>query len=175
MKPGNLLRRVLFTLSWGLGVLLLVISAQSGFGLWRSLQGELALAQERLGRFQGWLAVEPKVVGRRDEALGSLARARELDFSWVALQNLQEAAKTQGLGLTELRPAHVTRRGSPPILRLDAKVEGGLAQVTGFLQQLPQALPGVHLDNLQLLPEEGGQIQGILRLLLPFPGAPVEG
>jgi hypothetical protein len=181
MKPKEALRKLLLALG-GSGLILIgIFLAQSGFGLWDRLQGELVLAQEQLGRFQGWLAAEPQVVSRREELLGPLARVGELDFSWVALQNLQEAAQAQGLIITELRPTQVRRRGSPPLLRLDAKVEGRLTPLAGFLQQLPQILPGVELDNLQLHPEEarlapagspGGQeeqVQGILRLLLPFP------
>ena len=170
MKPRSFIRNLLFAAGWALGVLLLVVSVQFGFGWWSSLQGELGLARERLGRFQGWLAVEPQVVSRREELLGSLGGVGELDFSWIALQNLQEVAKAQGLVVTELRPAQVGSRGSLPILRLDAKIEGGLAQMSRFLHELPQVLPGIHLDNLQLLPEEGEKVQGILRLLLPFPG-----
>lgn len=112
--------------------------------------------------------MEEEVAVQKNQVLGPFAQTQGGDLHWAALQAIEGAAQSQGLSVTELRPSQVpAQQGKPVMLRLDAKVEGGLDQVSGFLQHLPDALPGVRLDNLQLMPHRENQVQGLLRLYLP--------
>ena len=153
----------------GLGWALLVVLGAHGADLLlqagRRQGEELAQKKERLARLEGWLGVEERVAARRKEVLGRFAQADGKEIGWVMLQGLQEAAQAQGLAITDLRPSQVKGQGKrKPVFRVDAKLEGELAQVDQLLQQLPQILPGVRLENLQLIPREGGKMQSVMRM-----------
>lgn len=153
--------------AWALFVIAAVTLGDLGWGLWRRQNEGLRNAQERLSRLKGWLTVEEQVEERRNQLLGPFARAGNSDFSWLGLEAVQKAAQVRGLSVTELRPIQVPGRGGqPPTLRLDAKVEGRLDEMSSFLEQLPETLPGVRMEMLQIVPQEGDQVQGLLRLAL---------
>ena len=159
-------------IGWVLLVVGIASAAPWGFGLWQGQQEQWRQARERLSRLKGWLALEEEVAARKNELLGPLAQAQGNDLHWAALQAIEEAAQARGVSLTQLRPFQAPAlAGKPVMLRLDAKVEGDLGQVSGFLQHLPDALPGVRLDNLQLMPQRESQVQGLLRLYLPSSSA----
>ncbi len=168
MKGQITPRAVGIAVVWLLTVILLVHMGEQGFGFWRRQNEELDNVRQRFARLRGWLEVQDKVTVRHQEALGPLAIASETNLSWVTMQGLQQAAQGQGLSVRELRPSQLPGQGhKPPMLRLDVKVEGRLEQMGAFLQQIPDKIPGVHLENLQFLPQEGGQAQGLIRLTVP--------
>lgn len=127
--------------------------------------GSLQEARERLRRLEGWRSVESEVAARRDEVLGSFARSTESNLSWLMLAGLEHTAKEEQLAVMEIRPSSILRgQGQGQTLQLDVKLEGELGQAGRFLKRLPQAIPGVSLHNLQLVPREGSRVQLILRL-----------
>ena len=149
-------------------VILLVRGVELGLGFWQRQTETLANARQRFARLEGWLEVQEKVVTRHREVLGPLATASGANLSWVTLQGLQQAAQAQGLSVRELRPSQLPAQGQrPPMLRLDLRVEGSLQQMVAFLQQIPDKVPGARLENLQFLPQEAGQAQGLVRLNIP--------
>ena len=105
-------------------------------------------------------------MSRNAITLGRFAPAEPKDAGWLFLQGLQEAAQAEGLAITDLRPSQVKAQGKKrkALFRLDAKLEGDLAQIDRLLQGLPKSLPGVRLENLQLVPQEGGKVQGVMRM-----------
>ncbi len=153
----------------GLAWVLVVAAGTRGVDLLmdfgRRQEKELAQKRDRLTRLEGWLEVEGKVVARWKETLGRFAPAEGKEVGWVILQGLQEAAQGQGLAITDLRPIQVKGQGKrEAFFRVDAKLEGDLAQVDRLLQELPQALPGVRLENFQLVPLGGGKAQSVVRV-----------
>gem|GEM_PF-5762830 len=166
------MKRPLATLGIAAGWLLFVILGvrlvEVGFGFFEKQQEALAQTQEHLMRLKGWLLVEAQVTKRREEVLGPFARVPGGDWSWVTLQGLEQVAKEQSLTVTDLRPSELAGRGlTPTLLRLDAKLEGELAQISGMLRRLPEVMPGVKIESLQLMPQEGNRIQALVRLSLP--------
>lgn len=153
-------------LAWALLVVAGARGAESVIELSRRQQEELAQKRERMSRLLGWLEAEERVAARQKELLGRFLLAEGEEAGWVVLQGLQEQALAQGLSITELRPSQVKGQGKKrkPLFRVDAKLEGELAQVDRLLQELPQALPGIRLENLQLVPREGGKVQSVLRV-----------
>ena len=161
--------------SWkGLGVA--ALAAAGACGLLMGIVGaaqlcleksrELAETRERVLHLRQWLKVKEQVALHQREALGPLVSSPDLeDAQWLWLSGLQEAARVHGLSVQELRPAEIQsgpkREGT---LRLDVKVEGNLGQVGGFLTQLPDRVPGVCLEKLQIIPQGDGRGQCILRL-----------
>ena len=153
----------------GLGWALLVVVGARGADLLlqasRRQGEELAQKRERLARLEGWLEAEDRVAARRKEVMGRLALSEGKEIGWAALQGLQEAAQAQGLSITDLRPSQVKGQGKKKLIfRVDVKLEGDLAQVDKLLQELPQALPGVRLENFQLVPQESDKAQTVMRL-----------
>ena len=168
MKSQISVRMVLFAGIWLGAVIFLMRAGQEGFGFWQRQTEELSSAKQRFARLQGWLEVQEKVAARHQEVLGPLAAASDANLSWVTLQGLQQAAQGQGLSVRELRPSQLPGQGrKPPILRLDLRIEGRLEQMGLFLQQIPDKIPGARLENLQFLPQEKGQAQGLVRLSIP--------
>ncbi len=157
-----------------LGWVLLVISGvrvlQWVSDAWRRQCEELVQAQEQLRRMHGWLAMEGEVASRHDQVLGPLAHLAGSDLSWMNLQEFQRVAQEQGLSLAEIKPLEIPGpKGQPSRWQLDAKVEGRLEQISVLLQKLPEFMPGVRLENLQLMPQDDGRVQGLLRLSLFSP------
>lgn len=164
---GTGLSKGLIALLWMLVVVAAVRLGEGAFGLWQDQRNRLSSARERLGRLMGWLSVQEDVAAREREALGSLTGVDASGLGWLSLQELQELARAGGLAVTELRPTQVPGpSGQPPALRLDLKVEGPLGQFGTFLQQVPDRIPGIRLETLQLLPQAGGRAQALLRLNL---------
>lgn len=152
-------------LAWALLVVAGARGAETVIELSQRQQAELAQKRERMSRLLGWLEAEERVAARQKEVLGRFLLADGMEAGWVVLQGLQEQALAQGLSITELRPSQVKGQGKrKPLFRVDAKLEGELAQVDRLLQELPQALPGIRLENLQLVPREGGKVQSVLRV-----------
>jgi len=152
---------------WGLGVILLVRLGEGGYGFWQRQTAELLQAQGQLRRLQGWLEAEPMVKSRHQEVLGALSRAGQADLSWLCMQELQKEAQEKGLAVMEIRPTQIPRQAKrPPLLRLDVKLDGQLDQLSRFLQGLPEQIPGVRLESIQVIPRED-HIQGLLQLQLP--------
>lgn len=161
-------RMVLIAVVWLLTVMGLVWLGQGGVGLWNRQTEELMAVRERLSRVHGWLAVEQEVAAREAEAMGPLARVGRSELMWASLEGLQALAGAQGLFLNDLRPSETAGGGRRPgTIRLDARLEGPLAGIGKFLQQIPDKMPGVRLESLQFLPQEKGQVQALLRLSLP--------
>lgn len=152
---------------WAMLVILGVRLGDAGCTLWRQQREELSQAQDRLARLEGWLNMEDQVTARWKELLGPFATSPESDRDWMTLQGLQQVAKAQGLSVTELRPSQVRGDKQMPFLRLDVKVEGEREALGSFFQQLPDKIPGVHLEQLQLMPKEGSRVQCLFRLSLP--------
>ncbi|MBI3333014.1 MAG: hypothetical protein HYZ93_02860 [Candidatus Omnitrophica bacterium] len=166
------LSRVGMALGWMLLVILTVRFADGAAALWRRQQEALTEAQERLMRLKGWIAVEPEVTRRRDEVFGPFSHLARSDYSWAALQSLEQAAKEKEMMVTELRPSWILGKGGQPAgLRLDAKMEGGLSQLSRLLLRLPEVMPGLQLENLQIMPQGGNRIQALLRIRLAGPGS----
>ena len=157
--------RLAIGLVWALAVVAGARGVDLLVDLGRRQEGELAQKRERLTRLQGWLEVEERVTAQRKEVLGRFALAEGKDVEWVVLQGLQEVAQGQGLSITDLRPSQVKGQGKrKDFFRVDVKLEGDLAQVDRLLQGLPEVLPGVRLENFQLVPLEGGKAQSVLRV-----------
>lgn len=153
----------------GLGWALLVVLGARGADLLlqagRRQGEELAQKREHLARLEGWLEAEERVTARRKEVLGRFALSDGKEIGWAVLQGLQEAAQAQGLSITDLRPSQVKGQGKKkPVFRVDAKLEGEMAQVDKLLQELPHLLPGVRLEDFQLVPREGGKVQSVMRM-----------
>lgn len=153
-------------IGWALLVVGGVRGVEALLDLQRGQEQELQRQRERLMRLRGWLEVEERLLARRREVRGRFAAVDGKEMSWVAVQGLQEIAAQQGLAITDLRPSQVRGRGKKgePVFRLDAKLEGQLQGFDQLLQQLPQLLPGVRLEGLQLSPMDNGQVQSILRM-----------
>ncbi len=149
------------------GVFALSVGILGAAKVWHEKNQELAGAQERLGHLQRWLKVKEEVTLRQQEALGPWVSSSSdiRDAQWVCLSGLQEAAQASGLSVQELRPSEI-QAGSKKkkVLRLDVKVEGDLDRMGGFLRQLPDRIPGIRLEHLQMIPQSGGRGQCILRL-----------
>ena len=151
--------------AWGLLVILAVHGADGLFGLWRERNQQWNQAQEQLRRMKGWLDAEQALSACRDERLGPFARLSGPERVWMSLQGFQQVAQGAGVTVTELNPFEIPsgeRRAST--FRLDAKVMGTSEQMSRFLQRIPEAMPGVRMGSLQLIPREDGQIRGLLRL-----------
>lgn len=173
MKTSGLGRegiRLGLALIWLIGVIVVVRSAQAAFGVWNRRQEGLLESQERLARLVGWLEVKEEVLAKEQEILAASSSADPASLGLVGLAEIQRLASSLGLSITDLRPSEVpAQKGKNPFVRLDLKVEGPLDQVGPFLQQLPERLPGVGLETLQLTSQPDGQAQALLRLNLPYP------
>ncbi|MBI3615872.1 MAG: hypothetical protein HY211_05075 [Candidatus Omnitrophica bacterium] len=157
----------LILLGWGVAVIAGVRLVERGLEFRRNQLETLSQAQEQLRRLQGWVAVESEVEARRNEMMGPFLKSGGTDFSWVALQGLQRAAKEEGISLTELRPAwNPGQEHRPAVLRIDAKMEGLIGPVTGLLRRLPEEMPAVQLENFQLMSQGGDRVQALLRIRL---------
>lgn len=167
MKPRHLWVTLGIVIGWGLGVVVAVRAGEQGLQLWRQKQEELRQSQEQLRRMLGWLETEQEITARWKEILGPLADVDSADWGWVALQGLQELVQAEGLGVEELRPSLVSGAvGRRPTVQLDAKLQGNLHQVSALLSRLPEKIPGVRLQSLQLLPKEGQTVQALIRIQL---------
>ncbi len=132
---------------------------------WGKSVEELDGTRERLRRFHGWLAVDEEVSALRDRVWGSFGRLSGEELGWEGLVKFQAAAGEAGLEVREFRPARAAAAaGKAAPFLLDAKVAGKLDQLSNLLRALPEAIPGVELEGLQLSPLEGGQVLGVLRL-----------
>jgi hypothetical protein len=158
----------LIALAWLAAVMGLVRLGEAGFGVWARQRQALSDARERLSRLTGWLAVEEEV-SAREQALPGGAAAQELSaIGWIGLQELQSLAREREISVLELRPTELPAQGArQAVVRLDLKLQGTLAAMAPFLQQIPDRLRGVRLETLQLLPQAGGAVQALLRLHLP--------
>ncbi len=138
--------------------------AEAGIQFWQQQDGQLQLAKGKLSRLHGWIEVGEQVNSKRGELLGAL-RSGSVDLNWVTLQGVQEVAEASGLSIDELKPLEALgRRNRSKRVRLDAKVVGPLNAIGQFLQRLPEAVPGVHLDSVRLTPAEEDRIQGVVRI-----------
>ena len=169
MKSNRSLTMIGIVVGWGFFVIVGVHLVEWGLQLWQRQAQGLSQAQQQLSRLQGWISVEKEVEARRNDVLGPFAHVAGTDLSWVSLQGLQQMATAQGLVVTELRPSQsLAQGGQPRSLRLDAKLEGAVSQIGGLLQHLPEIMPGVRLDNVQLVPQQKeGRIQLLVQLTLP--------
>lgn len=157
--------RVGIALGWLAAVAAAVWAGQGLMEMGRAQQNELSQKQEHLTRLEGWLGAEDQVAARRKETLGKFAQMEGADAGWLLLQGLQETAQAQGLSITDLRPSQVKgQKKRKPVQRVDAKLEGSLEQVDRFLQELPKALPGIRVENFQLVPQDGGRVESAVRM-----------
>lgn len=154
---------------WAVCVIVGVRLVDGGVILWRHQTEELTHVKEKLSRLQGWLLVEKEIAARREEIFGPLAHQTGDDIGWVCLRELQRVAREHGLTVVELRPSQVpAERGRPSFFRLHAKLEGEIKQMNNLLMKIPDAIPGVHLENVQFSPEQkDNQFQMLLQLALP--------
>ena len=171
MRPNRSLAKGGLVAAWMALVIGGALLTDWGFGFWRQQQQEWSGAQQRLGRMQGWVAVEEEILTKVRERLGPFAEVRKGDYPWAVLSALQNAARTQGISVTELRPTELSGRDQPSRLSLDAKVEGDLSQMSRFLQNLPESMPGLRLESFQLQPQKEGRVQSVIRFLLPLPAS----
>ena len=161
----SMLTTAAISIGWVFFVIAVIFMGDRCLGLWRHGTEELANAQERSSRLQGWIKSEKQISAKRREVLGPFAQLEGSDPTWLVLGGLQQAAQAKGLSVTELRPSHIAGAGRQmPMLRLDVKIEGQMESIDGFLQQLPEKVPGIHLEQLQLMSRESGRIQSLLRL-----------
>lgn len=169
LSKGLSFRAILISGGWLLAVVGLVRLGGGSIELWNRRTEELRTAQERLSRIHGWLSVEQEVEAREKGLLGPLALADKSGLIWSCLEGLQALAGEQGISLEELRPSESAGEGrrAPGSIRLDMRLEGGLEKMGQFLQRIPDKMPGVRLESMQFLPQEKGQVQGVLRLSLP--------
>ena len=156
---------------WFFLILLAFRLAEAGVEIWRRQNEELSQVEEKLKRLYGWLNAEEQVRSRREEIVGPFSKANPEDLGWMVLQGFQDTAKAKEVSVAELRPSPIAGQGKQsPGLRIDARIEGRLEQITRFLQRLPEAIPGIRLDSLQLSPlSESQQAQGAVRLEFLFP------
>ena len=168
MSPNRSWATLGIAIGWGLFVIVGVRVGESGFGLWKHKREALDQAQEQRGRLQGWLDVEKQLKERQEEVWGPFSRVARTDLSRAAFQGLQQVAQEQGVNVIALRPSHLPGQGRQPgILHLDAKIEGQMEQVSGLIRRLPESMPGVRLESLQLVPQGESHIQVFFRLSLP--------
>lgn len=161
--------RALVRTGWAAAWLLLVIGGvrwvETGLTAWDRQSQALVRSRELLSRCGGWVAVEPEMTAARDRVMGPFVKVRERDLSWAALERFQQAGQELGMSVEELRPVRLpARSGEPSSFRLDAKVKGDSAAVSAFLRRLPDEIPGVRLEQLQVTPAEGGKLQLLVRL-----------
>ena len=156
--------------AWAAGWFILVVTVvhlgQGGAALWESSQENLTQAREQLRRLHGWTEVEERLASRRRELLGGFGETNLSDWSWTVLQGIQEEARMTNLQITELRPIQPPASPSArPFLRFDVKLEGPINSLNDFLRGLPEKVPGIRLNQLQLVrsPQEQ-RIQMLLRL-----------
>jgi len=164
--------RWLIALVWLAAVVGLARLGEVGFSAWALQRQTLSDARERLSRLTGWLAVEEEVRTREREWVGDLQGQVLSAIGWMGLEELQSLAREKEIVVLDLRPTELAGQGGRPAgLRLDLKVEGRIAAVGPFLQQIPERLRGVRLETLQLLPQAGGVTQALLRLHLRGDGS----
>ncbi len=149
------------------GSMALVFSGQRFMESWNRDLRSLEAGQERLRRQEGWLLVQDEVKKWHDQAWGNSSGLSGQRAYWFGLEGFQQMAQSQGLAVTEIRPA-ILQAGSKqePLYRLDAKVTGPMDNMALLLKQLPERIPGVQLESVQFSPLEEGQIQGLIRLML---------
>ena len=156
-----------------IGLLALGVAAVAGIvrlgdgavRLWGKEQEILHLNRDRLSRLQGWVQSEEAITVRGKELFGPFGEVPVQEWDWMGLVKFQEIAQGMQLSVTELRPLPVqTRKGENPRFRVDAKVQGGADKIGTFIPELAARLPGARLVQLQVVPLQGGQVQGILRL-----------
>ena len=165
MKPKSALTTVALLLAWGMAVFLAVRLAEGAAQFCRDRQERLSMEREKLLRLRGWLESEEKVAARHQEVLGTFAQAEGEEWGWLGLQGFQEAAQKLNLTVTELRPSQMQgKKGQPVRFRLDAKVEGSVDQMGLLIPELGQRLPAVRLQQLQVVPLQKGQVQGLFQL-----------
>ena len=161
-------KTVLIAAGWLFTVICAVHLGDRAIGSWNLRMEDLERTRERLSRLHGWLAVEQDLAAREEEALGPLAHSSRSELNWSCLEGLQSLARTQGLSVKELRPSETESQGNRPAVVLwDIRLEGPLDPLGQFLQQIPDKMPGARLESLQLLPQEKGGVQALLRLSIP--------
>jgi len=157
----------MMVIGWGLLVVAGVQGGQKGLELRKRQLEALTQAEETFSRLQGWVQVEKKVEARRNQLLGPLVQGPKADLSWVVLKGLQEVVKQEEMMVSELRPTWIPKqKDQPASLRLDAKIEGNLSQVSHLLRRLPEAMPGLRLESVQLMSQGEERIQTLLRIRL---------
>ena len=167
MTPQRIsMKTVGLLLGWGLFVLISVRLFDVGFSLLAQQEKDLVQMQEQLRRLRGWLAVEGKLIQRREELVGSSTPEQgKRDRSWRSVENLQKLSQDNGVSIVELRPSWIPgQNGQARRLRLDLQVEGQVDRIGKLLQNLPQVIPGIHLESLQMIPRESGGVQGLFRI-----------
>lgn len=144
--------------------------AGSGWEAWGRQSSALERSRELLRRYKGWVEVEPQVEAGRERVLGSFAGLKQRDLHWAALERFQETTRELGMTVAELRPTRLpARAGQPASFRLDAKVEGLPETVAALLRRLPDEIPGVGLEQLQVSPAEEGKLQVLIRISFGTP------
>ena len=160
-------KKWVIVVGWGILVIVGVRLADGIFDFRQNQMKTLLLAREQLSRLQGWVQVQEQVRARREEILGPIAKNAGANSTWAVLQGLEQAAKEEGMSVAELRPTWIpAQRHVPAVLRLDEKLEGLLEKVGGLLQRLPKVMPGVEMENLQLMPLGENRVQVLLRIHL---------
>ncbi len=157
------------------GWLLLVIGGvrgvQIGLEAWGRQSLDLERSRELLRRYQGWAEAEPQIAAARDRVMGPFAQLKQKEAGWVALERFQKTTQELGIAVAELRPTRLpARAGQPALFRLDAKVKGTSGSLTALLRQLPDRIPGILLEQIQVTPAEEGRLQLLVRFSF---GAPV--
>lgn len=155
-------------LGWGILVVVAVQGLEAGVGIWKRRSEELDQAREQWSRLQGWLQAEDEISTERNKLLGAYAHRSEKEMGWAVLQDFQQMVQQQGLVVRELRPSQLLGLAhEPKRFRMDANLEGPIEQMNGFFQRLPDAIPGIRLESLQLVPQSNQRLQLLLRLDLP--------
>ncbi len=142
-----------------------------GISFWIRQKAEWEQARQQLRRLHGWVALREEISAQRAQLFGSAAQGPGMDPSWSVLQGFQSLAKDHGVEIRELRPAQrpATPTSGP---RLEAKVEGSPEQVVGLIRKLPEAIPGIRLETLQLVPLQENRAQAMLRIRVETQGSP---
>ena len=147
---------------------------------WLQAATELHGREHQMGAVLGWTQVAPKV----EEALRAwnqvMVTATMSPTVWVA-QRFQQATAQAGIQVTSLQPAVAkpaksalpkkSRRRQAPAsqaVALKASVIGQPGQVATFLKNLSQWLPGLSVDQLDLIAQPRG-LECRLELAVPPP------
>ena len=173
MNPPVSLKNGAIALGWLVFVVLGIRLGAGVLEMWNDQSRGIAASQVRRSRLHGWLSVEQEVSKHREEALGPFAHAKPGDLAWIGLEGLQELARAEELTVTDLRPSEISGPGrKQPLLRMDLRVTGGLEKMAAFIGKIPDRLPGVRLESMQMIPEEKQGVQCLLRLSVPLWEAP---
>ncbi len=128
----------------------------------------LSRAERQLGILRGWMNAEQEISAAHRRIFSQFPMAEGSDKSWAAMEGFQETAQAAGISLSEISPGSSTGEmgREPQLLRWEMKLAGDSQHLTDFFKKLPDRIPGIRMEQLQLGSPSAGQVQCLLRVSL---------